>query len=118
VHRTGGGLFRGTVFLGCPVTTEPSGSAEGASDTFGLQGRGKGHQWTPASGTAGGMGHQAAALTGRQRRGCLAFQSFRTYFFWFPSCFGEGEKEKQAPCRYRPCYGAQQVPCQGMLSQH
>lgn len=28
VHRTGGGLFRGIMFPGCPVTTIPSGRAE------------------------------------------------------------------------------------------
>lgn len=112
VHRTGWGLFRGTMFLGFPVTTKPSGRADCVSDTFSLQGEGKGHQWTSASGAADGMGYGGVNLTGRGRRGCLAFESFCTPFC-FLSCWVEGEKRKEVPYSHRPCYAPQQAPCQG-----
>lgn len=106
-----GKLSRRTVFLGCSATTKPSGRAESPSDIFRLQGEGKSHQCSSASGAAGGMGYGGASLTSTGRRGYLALETC-THSWFLP--FLAWWWREVAPSSQITCSAPQQTPWQGI----
>lgn len=106
-----GGLFRRTLFFGCLATTKSSGRAKSPSDIFRLQGEGKSHQYSSASGAAGSMGYRSASLTRTGKRGCLPLETCT--HFWFLSFLAWCWREV-APSSQIPCSAPQQSPCQGI----